>query len=181
MTRSSHPSRYALPGVVVPAQLDYALRGLVSLALATNHRTKIEVLASEHGLSRKFLAQVLVVLRDAGIVSTQRGSDGGYGLARPPGEIAMSEVFAVLSPGLGYEPRPMNGSRAAAVTQNAWLQLADAVRSTLGRVTLADLVSVTGVAGRDDRTASGLALDASGDSDDLRPGGREEVASPRGI
>ncbi|MGZ4800516.1 MAG: RrF2 family transcriptional regulator, partial [Acidimicrobiia bacterium] len=72
--------------MVVPAQLDYAIRGLVSLALATDDRTKIEVLAGDHGLSRKFLAQVLVVLRDAGIVSTHRGSDGGYGLARPPEE-----------------------------------------------------------------------------------------------
>ena len=77
MTRSSHPSRYALPGVVVPAQRNYAIRGLGSLALSTHGRTKIEVLASDHGLSRKFLAQVRVSLRNAGIVDTHRGSDGG--------------------------------------------------------------------------------------------------------
>ena len=117
MTRSSHPSRHALPGVVVPAQLDYAIRGLVSLALATDDRTKIEVLADEHGLSPKFLAQVLATLRNAGIVLTHRGSDGGYRLARPPEEISVIEVFDLLSPGTGYEPRVAAESYAATLTQ----------------------------------------------------------------
>src|SRR4051794_13925775 len=120
MTRSFHASRYALPGVVVPAQLDYAIRGLVSLALATDDRTKIEVLASDHGVSRKFLAQVLVELRNAGIVSTPRGSDGGYGLARPADEIRIIDVFDAVSPGHDYLPRPANGSHAATVTVDAW-------------------------------------------------------------
>jgi Rrf2 family transcriptional regulator, iron-sulfur cluster assembly transcription factor len=158
MSRSSHPSRYALPGVVVPAQLDYAIRGLVSLALASDDRTKIEVLASDHGLSRKFLAQVLVELRNVGIVSTQRGSDGGYGLARPPAEIRIIDVFDAVSPGQAYEPRPSTDSIAAVLTRGAWTSLDAVVRAALGRVTLADLLSGPG---RDDRTAGGLAIEPS--------------------
>jgi Rrf2 family iron-sulfur cluster assembly transcriptional regulator len=179
VTRSSHPSRYALPGVVVPAQLDYAIRGLVSLALATDDRTKIEVLATDHGLSRKFLAQVLVTLRNAGIVTTHRGSDGGYGLSREPAEIRIIDVFDALSPGGSYEPRPTNGSYAAVLTQEAWGRLAGTVRDSLRRLTLADL---TGVEARErgDRTAGGLALEASDPAEDFRPGGREEVTVPRG-
>ena len=178
MTRSSHASRHALPGVVVPAQLDYAIRGLVSLALATDDRTKIEVLASDHGLSRKFLAQVLVELRNAGIVTTHRGSDGGYGLARAADDIRVIDVFDAVSPGHDYEPRPAGGSRAAAVTAEAWSTLSGASRDVLTRMTLADL---TGTAiERGDRTAGGLALDASGVSADSVRGGREEVAAPRG-
>ncbi len=179
MTRSSHPSRYALPGVVVPAQLDYAIRGLVSLALATDDRTKIEVLATDHDLSRKFLAQVLVTLRNAGIVTTHRGSDGGYGLARHPADICIVDVFDALSPGLAYEPRPTNGSDAAALTQDAWARLATAVRDSLRRLTLADLTGLD-AGQRGDRTAGGLALEASDSAGELRPGGREEVAVPRG-
>jgi Rrf2 family iron-sulfur cluster assembly transcriptional regulator len=177
VTRSSHPSRYALPGVVVPAQLDYAIRGLVSLALTTDDRTKIEVLASDHGLSRKFLAQVLVALRNAGIIDTHRGSDGGYRLARRPEQIRLIDVFDIVSPGVDYQPRSTNGSHAALVTQDAWGRIAGAVRAALAELTLADLIGEEDVAGRDDRTA-GAALDAPGDSDALPPGGREEVASP---
>jgi Rrf2 family protein len=158
MSRSSHPSRYALPGVVVPAQLDYAIRGLVSLALASDDRTKIEVLASDHGLSRKFLAQVLVELRNVGIVTTQRGSDGGYGLARSAAEIRIIDVFDAVSPGQAYEPRPTTDSVAADLTRAAWTSLDAVVRDALGRVTLADLLSAPE---RDDRTAGGLAIEPS--------------------
>src|SRR5690242_11230445 len=155
MTRSSHPSRYALPGVVVPAQLDYAIRGLVSLALATDDRTKIEVLASDHDLSRKFLAQVLVELRNAGIVTTQRGSDGGYGLARRPDQVRIIDVFDAVSPGQAYQPRPSTESLAADLTHAAWTTLDGVVRAALAGVTLADLLSAPE---RDDRTAGGLAI-----------------------
>jgi Rrf2 family iron-sulfur cluster assembly transcriptional regulator len=141
MTRSLHPSRYALPGVVVPAQLDYAIRGLVSLALASDDRTKIEVLASDHGLSRKYLAQVLVELRNVGIVSTQRGSDGGYGLARRPAEIRIVDVFDAVSRGQAYEPRPSTDSIAADLTRGAWTSLDAVVREALAGVTLADLMA----------------------------------------
>jgi Rrf2 family protein len=152
LTRSSHPSRYVLPGVVVPAQLDYAIRGLVSLALADEPRTKVDVLAADHGLSRKFLAQVLVTLRDAGIVSTHRGSEGGYTLIRPPETLRIIEVFDALSPGGGYEPRSANASAAAVTTEAAWTDIAAAIRAALERVTLADLVA-TAANDRDDAAA----------------------------
>ena len=158
MSRSSHPSRYALPGVVVPAQLDYAIRGLVSLALASDDRTKIEVLAADHDLSRKFLAQVLVELRNVGIVTTQRGSDGGYGLARRPDQIRLLDVFDAVSPGQAYEPRPNTESLAADLTRSAWTTLDGVVRAALARVTLADLLAAPE---RDDRTAGGLAIEPS--------------------
>jgi len=180
VTRSSHPSRYVIPGVVVPAQLDYAIRGLVSLALATDDRTKIEVLASDHGLSRKFLAQVLVTLRDAGIVTTHRGSDGGYGLSRRPDQIRVIEIFDALSPGRDYEPRTANGSYPARLTNESWTTLAATVRGALTRLTLADLTGAGTSPARGDRTAGGLALDASGDSADSFRGGRAEALAPRG-
>ena len=180
LSRSSHSSRHALPGVVVSAQLDYAIRGLVSLALATDDRTKIEILATDHGLSRKFLAQVLVSLRDAGIVTTRRGSDGGYGLARGPREIRMIEVFEAVSPA-GGATGAANGSAAAARTQEAWAVLAAATRDALGGLTLADLTTEPARGtGRGDRTAGGLALEASDSAGVLPPGAREEVVAPRG-
>ncbi len=141
MTRSTHPSRHALPGVVVPAQLDYGIRGLVSLALSDDDFTKVDVIATDHGLSRKFLAQVLVSLRNVGIVETHRGSDGGYRLARRPADITIVEVFSALSPELDQQRHWVNGSRAAAATHDAWDQIGDAIRSALRNLTVADFVS----------------------------------------
>lgn len=176
MSSSTHPSRHALPGVVVPAQLDYAIRGLVTLALADRPRTKVEVLASEHGLSRKFLAQVLAELRDAGIVNTQRGSDGGYSLARPLASIRLIEVFDALSPAPAGESGPDEGPLGVTVAADAWATLAGAIRDVLARITLADLVepALTG----SDRIAGGSALEPSDPAGELRRGGREEIVAP---
>jgi Rrf2 family protein len=138
--------------------VDYALRGLVSLALSAAPRTKIDVLATDHGLSRKFLAQVLVELRDAGLVLTQRGSDGGYALARPPEQIHVVEIFEAVAPGRDYKPRLPEESQAATVTAEAWSALAGATRDLLARITLADLLAAPE---RDDRTAGGLAIEPS--------------------
>lgn len=143
MTHSTHPSRHSLPGVVVPAQLDYAIRALVSLALSTDDFTKVDVIATDHGLSRKFLAQVLVSLRNAGIVDTHRGSEGGYRLARRPAEITIDDVFSALSPAFDQQRHWVNGSRAATATHDAWDQIGDAIRSALGNLTVADFLSVT--------------------------------------
>jgi Rrf2 family protein len=141
MTRSTHPSRHALAGVVVPAQLDYAMRGLVSLALAGRDYTKVDVIASDHGLSRKFLAQILVVLRNVGIVDTHRGSEGGYRLARPASQISVLEVFVAVSPEPDTGPAWVNGSRAATLTHDAWDQIGTAIRGALGHLTVADLAT----------------------------------------
>lgn len=141
MTRSTHPSRHSLPGVVVPAQLDYGIRALVTLALSDDEFTKVDVIATDHGLSRKFLAQILVHLRNAGIVDTHRGSEGGYRLAREPADVTISEVFAALSPELDLPRHWVNDSHAAAVTHDAWDQIGDAIRLALRGLTVADFVS----------------------------------------
>ena len=93
------------------------------------------MIATDHGLSRKFLAQVLVSLRNAGIVDTHRGSDGGYGLARRPDEIRIIEVFDALSPGLDRDRprverkpgrrrhRTLRGTRSATRSRDALARL----------------------------------------------------------
>ena len=140
MSRSSHPSRHVLPGVVVPAQLDYAIRGVVSLASAGDTFTKVDVIATEHGLSAKFLAQILVLLRNVGIVDTHRGSEGGYRLARDPDRIRVLDVFTALSPLSEPATVQTNGHGPAARTSGAWELIGESVRTALGGLTVADLV-----------------------------------------
>jgi Rrf2 family protein len=135
-------ARNALPGVIVPARLDYALRAMLSLAAASADRTKLEVIAGEHGLSRKFLAHTLTTLRDAGLVVTWRGATGGYRLARPASDISVAEVFDAISkvePAGPTRNRP--GASAAARTTQAWSRIERAVREGLGAVTIAELVA----------------------------------------
>ena len=74
-----------MPAVRVSAKADYAVRAAVELAAAGDGAlVKGEQLAEAQAIPIKFLENILVDLRQAGIVHSRRGPDGGYWLARPP-------------------------------------------------------------------------------------------------
>jgi len=70
-------------GVRISAKVDYAMRALVELAAAGGGKQiTAERLADAQGIPRKFLQNILLELRRAGIVASHRGLDGGHSLAR---------------------------------------------------------------------------------------------------
>jgi Rrf2 family protein len=73
--------------VRVSAKADYALRAAIELAaheLGDDGRPlKGERIAQAQEIPLKFLENILVELRNAGIVTSRRGAEGGYLLARP--------------------------------------------------------------------------------------------------
>jgi Rrf2 family protein len=76
---------------------DYALRALLCLALhydkGVMHMTEI---AGREDIPKKFLEQILLLLKGAGFVQSKSGVGGGYMLARPPEEIALGDVIRVV-------------------------------------------------------------------------------------
>jgi Rrf2 family protein len=75
----------------------YALKALTHLAEAYDRGlVKIHVIAEEEELPEKFLEGILVTLKNARIVSSQRGREGGYRLRRPPGEVMLGEVMRIV-------------------------------------------------------------------------------------
>jgi Rrf2 family protein len=55
------------------------------------------VIAEQQAIPSRYLEEIIGELRKAGLVVGKRGPRGGYRLARPAGEIAVSEVISVLS------------------------------------------------------------------------------------
>jgi Rrf2 family transcriptional regulator, cysteine metabolism repressor len=75
----------------------YALKAL--LHLADSHErglVKIHEIAEEESIPEKFLEGILVTLKNARLVASQRGRDGGYRLKRPPQEILVGEVVRIM-------------------------------------------------------------------------------------
>lgn len=76
---------------------EYALRAMIVLAL---HFDKgplmIREIAQRERLPRKFLEQILLELRKAGLLKSKRGVGGGYSLLRPPDEITFAEVIRTI-------------------------------------------------------------------------------------
>jgi Rrf2 family protein len=75
----------------------YALKALLHLAAAHDRGlVKIHEIAAEESIPEKFLEGILVTLKNARVVTSQRGREGGYRLRRPPDEIMIGEVVRIM-------------------------------------------------------------------------------------
>ena len=129
----------------VSAKADYAIRALVELAAASPGPVKGERVAEAQGIPIRFLENILLDLRKAGLVASQRGSDGGYWLARPARDVTLAEVIRAVDGPLAS----VRGSRAeelayagrSAPLQEVWVAVRASLRRVLESVTLADVAS----------------------------------------
>ena len=107
------------------ARVDYALRATAELAAHDNTRAvTAERLAAAQQIPPKFLESILLQLRRAGVVTAQRGPDGGYRLARPATEITLADVIRAIDGPLanvrGHRPEDLGYSGAAEALQEVW-------------------------------------------------------------
>lgn len=85
------------------SQEEYGLRCLLRLASAgAGESLTIPEISQAEGISVPYVAKIMRVLRDGGLVTSERGQAGGYRLARPAEAISASEALAVLG-GRFYE------------------------------------------------------------------------------
>jgi len=84
--------------VKVSVQVDYACRVMAELARlhGTGELAQIEHLAKTESVPANFLAQILGKLRNAGLITSRRGNQGGYILARPPEEISLYDILIAV-------------------------------------------------------------------------------------
>ena len=100
----------------ISAKADYAVRAAVELAASGESRpVKGEQVAGAQSIPLKFLENILVDLRLAGIVNSRRGPEGGYWLARPAEEITVADVIrAADGRWRAYAARSPRSSRTTA-------------------------------------------------------------------
>ncbi len=130
--------------VRVSAKVDYALRAAIELAVAAPAQVKGERLAAAQAIPHKFLENILIDLRHGGLVASQRGADGGYRLAREPGEITVADVIRAVEGPIasvrGERPDAITYTGSAVPLRDVWIDLRAAMRGVLEQTTLADLV-----------------------------------------
>ena len=105
-------------------------------------------IAAEEDLPRAYLEQLVMSLREAGLVTSTRGARGGYQLARSPEETPIVEVLRALegpiAPMVCASDDPEHGllcDRTSSCTVNLlWVRIRDAITGALESMTLADLV-----------------------------------------
>ncbi|MGC9669842.1 RrF2 family transcriptional regulator [Planosporangium sp. 12N6] len=133
------------------ARVDYALRAAAELAAAASgsdgaHRpVTAERLAQAQQIPPKFLESILLQLRRGGVVTAQRGPEGGYRLARPADDISLAEIIRVIDGPLanvrGQRPEHVDYPGAAESLQDVWIALRASEREILELVTIADVAT----------------------------------------
>jgi Rrf2 family protein len=136
----------------ITAQEEYGVRCLLRLARTHGESAStIPEIAQAENLSSPYVAKLLGVLRQAGLIESTRGRTGGYHLTRPPAEIRLGEVLLVLGEPLFDEPGycerhagpETNGPcvhQDGCTLRGLWQTLEQWMRYILNQVTLEDLL-----------------------------------------
>jgi Rrf2 family protein len=133
----------------ISAKADYAVRAAAELAVAQTGKdakpVKGEHVAEAQAIPIKFLENILVDLRQAGLVNSRRGPEGGYWLARPAAEIAVADVIRAADGPLasvrGEKPEDLTYVGAAETLGEVWIALRASLRDVLEHVTIADVAA----------------------------------------
>jgi Rrf2 family protein len=127
----------------ISARARYGVR--LMIVLARNYGTGpiyLKDIAKEEEISEKYLGQIIIPLRGAGLVLSSRGSHGGYMLAKAPSEINLREVVDILEGDCLVRciKDPSTCSRVhTCASRDIWVLLGGKISETLGSVTLAEL------------------------------------------
>ena len=127
----------------VSARADYAVRALVEIAAANGQPLKREQLASAQHMQVKFLSNILLQLRTAGLIRTLRGPESGYVLTVRPERITLADVIRAVDGPLanvrGEAPESVTYEGAAEPLREVWIAVRASLRNVLEQVTLRDV------------------------------------------
>jgi Rrf2 family cysteine metabolism transcriptional repressor len=130
--------------VKLSVKSDYAARAVLALSKQYSSRAAVraEDVAAEQGIPGNYLVQILIELKAAQIVRSQRGKEGGYLLARPPGEITMGQVLRAIH-GQLFDTPALSDPRCPVELRQAWLTMRASLDETADEITFQQLVEAS--------------------------------------
>ncbi|MDE0735267.1 MAG: Rrf2 family transcriptional regulator [Pirellulaceae bacterium] len=126
----------------ISAKTEYACIAMLELAsqYGGHKPVRIRTIAQRHGIPARFLVQILLQLKAAGLVQSTRGAAGGYQLARDPAQVTLRDVMQILD----GQPDSItsNAENATAISNtliDTWNQFLSRQTEMLQAITLAEL------------------------------------------
>jgi Rrf2 family protein len=131
----------------VSAKAEYACVAMFELAAhyGDPQPLRVKAIADHHGIPQRFLVQILLQLKGAGLVASTRGASGGYHLTRAPEAISLADVINTIDRAPAPRPSPLGSPRSAAVqaVRGIWKEIQAEEQRRLEELSLADLVRRT--------------------------------------
>ena len=130
------------------------MRAMIDLAALSSEQhpgngvVQIKEIAEREQIPSKFLEQILLTLKNAGLLQSKMGVGGGYYLARPPKEISLGHIVRVLDGPLApircvsqmaYEPCGCPDEQTCGL-RLVMLDVRNAIAELLDQTTLADIL-----------------------------------------
>jgi len=131
----------------ISARTEYACIAMLDLARHFEQEAPVRIrdIAKRHGIPSRFLVQILLQLKAAGLVQSIRGAGGGYRLAQDPQQITLLEVMRVVDAQPGKISRNATSNSAVnVVLLESWQQVSDSATALLAAHTLSDLAEKSG-------------------------------------
>jgi len=130
---------------------EYAARALLHLALAYGAGAPVKTadIAQQQSIPKKYLEQILLLFKKEGFVRSKPGLNGGYSLARPPGQITMAQVVRAVDGPLApvrcvsktAYARCTCAVEATCALRTVWQEARDAVAQVLEDITLEEVAA----------------------------------------
>lgn len=120
----------------------YSVKALLDLSLQPGYGpTSVRAIAQRQDLPAPYLEKLLIDLRRAGLVSSVRGAQGGYCLARPPASIFLGQILEAVGETIDPLPHltPTADQAEDWVTFSLWNRLHQKLKEALYSISLSDL------------------------------------------
>ena len=123
----------------------YGIHAMYDLALnADGGPQSIKAIAEREGVPEAYLEQLIAVLKREGLVTSTRGAQGGYMLARRPEEITVGDVLRALEGGLNLveclDEEETCGRTCDCPSRVVWLKMRDGLNKIVDGITLKDMI-----------------------------------------
>lgn len=125
----------------ISAKAEYACLAIIALAQQSGHDAPVPIreIAEAHAIPERYLVQILLQLKGAGLVQSTRGASGGYRLARPADRISLGEILMAIDGPSDPRRESESDTPATRVLAAVWENIRLAERAVLDKTSIADL------------------------------------------
>jgi len=123
----------------------YGTRLMAELAFHYDHGpVSVGEISRRQDISVKYLEQLIIPLKKAGLIKSTRGPKGGYSLTKSPNDITIGEIVEILEGGVEFSKCLRDPSRCDKIevcaTRRVWEEATEAVYEKLNSVTLSEIL-----------------------------------------
>ncbi len=125
----------------ISTKTQFGLRILLHIAMEDKYSRLAQgkEIAAKQGINEPYLEQIMITLKNAGMVSTVRGRNGGYQLAKQPHEITLMDILENFEGTLELQSDGVESPEAKA-GERIWDGLITRIRNATAKVTLAQII-----------------------------------------